>query len=52
MAIVIESTATQVFTAPSGGDTLTILKPTGLTVGDLMIADVAHHSNAASATWN
>ncbi len=41
MAIVIESVATQTYTAPSGND-LTITKPTGLAIGDLMIACVSH----------
>jgi len=51
MAIVIESVATQSYTSPTGND-LTITKPTGLSVGDLMVSCLAHHGNISNIGMN
>ena len=56
MAAVVESVATQTYIAPTGGggDDLVITKPTGLAVGDTMIACLGHHGDNSNANqlWN
>jgi len=51
MAIVIESTSTQAYTAPTGND-ITITKPTGLAVDDLMVACVSHFAEVSNINLN